>query len=128
MQATTSSLTGPCTIGSSVNAYVPAAPTCSAIPISSGERKPLSATKKSSLPSFESHASVDSWAHSTSTASLDSPSLGGSATHHRYYHVFREGELDALINHHVTSLHIVSSYYERASWCVVAEKVHVWTI
>uniref|UniRef100_A0A182M4W9 Methyltransferase type 11 domain-containing protein n=1 Tax=Anopheles culicifacies TaxID=139723 RepID=A0A182M4W9_9DIPT len=85
-------------------------------------------TKKSSMPSFESHASVDSWAHSTSTASLDSPSIGGSATHHRYYHVFREGELDALINHHVTSLHIVSSYYERASWCVVAEKVHVWTI
>ncbi|XP_058060147.1 uncharacterized protein LOC131210858 [Anopheles bellator] len=97
-------------------------------PAAPSERKPLSATKKSSVPSFESHTSVDSWAHSTSTASLDSPSVGGSATHHRYYHVFREGELDALINHHVTSLHIVSSYYERASWCVVAEKVHVWTI
>ncbi|XP_035780128.1 uncharacterized protein LOC118460145 isoform X1 [Anopheles albimanus] len=97
-------------------------------PISAGERKPLSGTKKSSMPSLESHASADSWAHSNSTASLDSPSIGGSATHHRYYHVFREGELDALINHHVTSLHIVSSYYERASWCVVAEKVHVWTI
>uniref|UniRef100_A0A182TXV7 Uncharacterized protein n=1 Tax=Anopheles melas TaxID=34690 RepID=A0A182TXV7_9DIPT len=109
--------------------HVPPAPaTCSGIPICGGERKTLSATKKSSIPSFESHASVDSWAHSTSTASLDSPSIGGSATHHRYYHVFREGELDALINHHVTSLHIVSSYYERASWCVVAEKVHVWTI
>lgn len=67
--------------------------------------------------------------HSTSTASLDSPSVGGgSATHHRYFHVFREGELDTLINHHVASLHIVSSYYERASWCVVAEKVQVWTI
>lgn len=59
---------------------------------------------------------------------LDAASVGGSATHHRYYHVFREGELEALINHHVTSLHIVSSYYERASWCVVAEKVQVWTI
>ncbi|XP_063709181.1 uncharacterized protein LOC134837724 [Culicoides brevitarsis] len=71
----------------------------------------------------------DAWAHSTSTASLDSPSVGGgSATHHRYFHVFREGELDTLINHHVASLHIVSSYYERASWCVVAEKVQVWTI
>uniref|UniRef100_A0A1S4GL11 Methyltransf_11 domain-containing protein n=1 Tax=Anopheles gambiae TaxID=7165 RepID=A0A1S4GL11_ANOGA len=130
MQATTSSLgSGLTTAGSSSAAHVPPAPaTCSGIPICGGERKPLSATKKSSIPSFESHASVDSWAHSTSTASLDSPSIGGSATHHRYYHVFREGELDALINHHVTSLHIVSSYYERASWCVVAEKVHVWTI
>ncbi|XP_055691943.1 uncharacterized protein LOC129794988 [Lutzomyia longipalpis] len=58
----------------------------------------------------------------------DAASVGGSATHHRYYHVFREGELEALINHNVTSLHIVSSYYERASWCVVAEKVQVWTI
>lgn len=73
--------------------------------------------------------STDSWELSnSSTASLDSPSQGGATTHHRYYHVFREGELDALINHHVASLHIVSSYYERASWCVVAEKVQVWTI
>lgn len=64
-----------------------------------------------------------------SNSSLDSPSQsGGSTTHHRYYHVFREGELEALINHHVSNLHIVSSFYERASWCVVAEKVQVWTI
>lgn len=62
--------------------------------------------------------SCDSWANSNSTtASLDSPSVGGgSATHHRYYHVFREGELDSLINKHIGNLHIVSSYYERASW------------
>lgn len=72
--------------------------------------------------------SVDSWANSN-TASLDSPSVGGgSATHHVFHHVFREGELDALINKHVSNLHIVSSYYERASWCVVCEKVQVWTI
>lgn len=73
--------------------------------------------------------STESWEHSnSSTTSLDSPSQGGATTHHRYYHVFREGELDALINHHVASLHIVSSYYERASWCVIAEKVQMWTI
>ncbi|XP_055851314.1 uncharacterized protein LOC129915682 isoform X2 [Episyrphus balteatus] len=74
-------------------------------------------------------STIESWENSnSSTASLDSPTQGGATTHHRYYHVFREGELDALINHHVASLHIVSSYYERASWCVVAEKVQVWTI
>lgn len=78
--------------------------------------------------SIESHQSQESWDHSNSTTSLDSPSVGGAATHHRYFHVFREGELDSLINHQVASLHIVSSYYERASWCVVAEKVQVWTI
>lgn len=77
---------------------------------------------------LETRKTVDSWTHSNSTVSLDSPSGGGASTHHRYYHVFREGELDSLINHHVASLHIVSSYYERASWCVVAEKVQVWTI
>lgn len=76
-----------------------------------------------------SSESKDSYPTSNSTASLDSPSVsvGGSSTHHRYYHVFREGELDSLVEH-VASLHIVSSYYERASWCVVAEKVQVWTI
>ncbi|CAD6991901.1 unnamed protein product [Ceratitis capitata] len=79
--------------------------------------------------SLENRQSTESWGNSnSSTGSLESPSQGGSTTRHRYYHVFREGELDALINHHVNSLHIVSSYYERASWCVVAEKVQVWTI
>ncbi|XP_039443182.1 uncharacterized protein LOC120423436 isoform X2 [Culex pipiens pallens] len=94
----------------------------------SNSKQKMVGTTAANKSSIESHASVESWAHSNSSASLDSPSAGGAATHHRYYHVFREGELDALINHHVTSLHIVSSYYERASWCVVAEKVQVWTI
>lgn len=94
----------------------------------SANRRPRLQPRSSTAASTESRQSGDSWAHSNSTASLDSPSVGGSSTHHRYYHVFREGELDALINHHVASLHIVSSYYERASWCVVAEKVQVWTI
>lgn len=72
--------------------------------------------------------SCESWTNSNA-ASLDSPSVGGgSATHHVFHHVFREGELDSLINKHVNNLHIVSSYYERASWCVVCEKVQVWTI
>ncbi len=98
-------------------------------PISTNYNKKQSTGSKPNPSSFESNNSCESWANSNSTASLDSPSIGGgSATHHRYYHVFREGELDALINHHVTSLHIVSSYYERASWCVVCEKVQVWTI
>lgn len=78
--------------------------------------------------SVDNKKSVDSWTHSNSTVSLDSPSAGGASTHHRYYHVFREGELESLINHHVASLHIVSTCYERSSWCVVAEKVQVWTI
>ncbi|XP_035709172.1 uncharacterized protein LOC118436102 [Folsomia candida] len=49
-------------------------------------------------------------------------------TYHRYYHVFREGELDKLIEKYVQNLHIISSYYDHANWCIIAEKVQVWTI
>ncbi len=52
----------------------------------------------------------------------------GTVTLHRYYHVFRQGELDQLIERYVENLHIITSYYDHANWCVVAEKVHVWTI
>lgn len=80
------------------------------------------------IPLIENEgAAATDYRHSHSSTSLESPG-GGSVTHHRYYHVFREGELDALINHHVLDLHITSSYYERSMWCIVAEKVQVWTI
>nr|XP_022920149.1 uncharacterized protein LOC111428728 [Onthophagus taurus] len=64
----------------------------------------------------------------TSQESLPSDNVGGEITYHRYYHVFREGELDQLIEKYVENLHIISSYYDHASWCIVAEKVQVWTI
>ncbi|XP_037504988.2 uncharacterized protein LOC119381070, partial [Rhipicephalus sanguineus] len=66
---------------------------------------------------------------SSSQESLQDTDGGGSSLMlHRYYHVFREGELDSLIDKYVENLHIISSYYDRASWCVIAEKVQVWTI
>ncbi|XP_049766380.1 proteoglycan 4 [Schistocerca cancellata] len=77
------------------------------------------------LPKTESCAS--SLSGSTSQESLPSDG-GGAITFHRYYHVFREGELDQLIERYVENLHIISSYYDHANWCVVAEKVQVWTI
>ncbi|XP_033111028.1 uncharacterized protein LOC117112082 [Anneissia japonica] len=46
----------------------------------------------------------------------------------RYYHVFKEGELANLIENHVTNLHVIENYYDHANWCVIAEKVNVWTI
>ncbi|CAH1174227.1 unnamed protein product [Phaedon cochleariae] len=64
----------------------------------------------------------------TSEDSLPTDNMGGEITYHRYYHVFREGELDQLIEKYVENLHIISSYYDHASWCIIAEKVHVWTI
>ncbi|XP_047449203.1 probable tRNA methyltransferase 9B [Mugil cephalus] len=46
----------------------------------------------------------------------------------RYYHVFREGELAELIEHHVEELHVTQTYFDHANWCVVAEKVQLWKI
>ena len=49
-------------------------------------------------------------------------------TPYRYYHVFREGEIDHMIEKYVENLHIISSYYDHANWCIVAEKVNVWSL
>lgn len=40
--------------------------------------------------------------------------------HHRYYHVFYEGELDELIVENEG--HILSSYYDEGNWCVLFQK------
>ncbi|XP_064482338.1 uncharacterized protein LOC135395069 [Ornithodoros turicata] len=75
------------------------------------------------------HDKKESMSLSSSQESLHDTDVGGnSLTLHRYYHVFREGELDNLIDKYVQNLHVISSYYDRASWCVIAEKVQVWTI
>ena len=69
------------------------------------------------------HNHVDS-----ASDSEDSAETGGSLTHHRYYHVFREGEIDHTIEKYVDNLHVISSYYDHANWCIIAEKVNVWSI
>ncbi len=43
-------------------------------------------------------------------------------THHRFYHVFDEAELEALILEASPSAKIKSSYYDQGNWCVVFEK------
>ena len=67
-------------------------------------------------------------AYSEESDSETEAETGGSLTHHRYYHVFREGEIDHIIEKYVENLHIISSYYDHANWCIIAEKVNVWTI
>ncbi|CAH0386728.1 unnamed protein product [Bemisia tabaci] len=76
----------------------------------------------------EAESTDTSMSDSTSQDSMMSDCAGGSITFHRYYHVFKEGELDQLIESYIDNLHIISSYYDHANWCVVAEKVQVWTI
>jgi hypothetical protein len=99
---------------------------CEEVPPRSSTLKAATQEPPEVLTKTESCAS--SLSGSTSQESLPSDNGGGAITFHRYYHVFREGELDQLIERYVENLHIISSYYDHANWCVVAEKVHVWTI
>ena len=96
---------------------------------SSRSTPPLVRSGSLDLEKAERTQKMNSLSRDTSTSqdSLQSD-MGGAPTLHRYYHVFREGELDQLIEKYVHNLHIISSYYDHANWCVVAEKVQVWTI
>lgn len=45
-----------------------------------------------------------------------------STIYHRYYHVFKQGELEKLVSQ-VENLKIKESFYDHANWCVIAEKL-----
>lgn len=40
----------------------------------------------------------------------------------RYYHVFKEGELDALVSQ-ITNVSLIKSYFDQGNWCAVLEKL-----
>lgn len=40
----------------------------------------------------------------------------------RYYHVFREGELQSLLESDVPELHVISCCFDHGNWCIIAEK------
>nr|XP_060635583.1 probable tRNA methyltransferase 9B [Anolis sagrei ordinatus] len=40
----------------------------------------------------------------------------------RYYHVFREGELFALLEENVPEVHVLSSSYDHGNWCIIVKK------
>ncbi|KAG8452824.1 hypothetical protein GDO86_004566 [Hymenochirus boettgeri] len=46
----------------------------------------------------------------------------------RYYHIFKNGELNELIEEFIPELHIVQTYFDHANWCIVAEKIQFWKI
>ncbi|XP_003462671.2 probable tRNA methyltransferase 9B isoform X1 [Cavia porcellus] len=67
-------------------------------------------------------SSPDSTPDDTISADTQQPSLWDSRAFMRYYHVFREGELQALLRESVPELHILSSGNDHGNWCIVAEK------
>jgi hypothetical protein len=47
-----------------------------------------------------------------------------ATVYHRYYHVFREHELESLFTKYFDGqLQIVDRYYDHANWVVVCEKL-----
>ncbi|KAL1772881.1 putative tRNA methyltransferase 9 isoform X1 [Sigmodon hispidus] len=44
----------------------------------------------------------------------------------RYYHVFREGELSALLQESVSELQVLSAGNDHGNWCIIAEKRGNW--
>ncbi|XP_053564534.1 alkylated DNA repair protein alkB homolog 8 isoform X2 [Bombina bombina] len=48
---------------------------------------------------------------------------GASPVFHRYYHVFCEGELEALCNH-LPNITTMQSYHDQGNWCVIVQKSH----
>lgn len=46
----------------------------------------------------------------------------GYQTFQRYYHVFRKGELGALVHSATPTMNVVEEYYDHENWCVLAEK------
>ncbi|XP_015903663.2 uncharacterized protein [Parasteatoda tepidariorum] len=53
---------------------------------------------------------------------------GASVAMHRYHHLFEQDELDDLIENFVDDLHILETFKDQFHWCIIAEKVRVWTI
>ena len=41
----------------------------------------------------------------------------------RFYHVFREGELESLVTQHLPGMSVLHSFYDHANWCLILQKL-----
>ncbi|ESO98125.1 hypothetical protein LOTGIDRAFT_143038 [Lottia gigantea] len=53
---------------------------------------------------------------------LKNKSVKNAATFHRFYHVFREGELEDLCEK-ISDCRIIKSYYDQGNWCIILQKL-----
>lgn len=60
-------------------------------------------------------------AQKASETSANSKLSASGPVFHRYYHVFREGELENLCSG-IKNITIQSSYHDQGNWCVIVEK------
>ena len=47
--------------------------------------------------------------------------ITGKNLGNRYYHLFKKGELENIINN-INNISIIDSFYEKSNWCVVVQK------
>lgn len=57
-----------------------------------------------------------------SEASMGEEQLVPSSVYHRYYHVFREGELEALCRK-LQDVTVQHTYHDQGNWCIILEKL-----
>ena len=47
--------------------------------------------------------------------------ITGENIGNRYYHLFKKGELERIINN-INNISIIDSFYEKSNWCVIVQK------
>ena len=97
----------------------------------SGEMKSATATADTDFPlvlpvhknrtKFEHTDLLVPWKTTAKQNHAPSSTDEGSKTYHRFYHVFEEWELEALIES-VNGLTIVETYYDQGNWCAIFKK------
>ncbi|KAG2456942.1 TRM9B methyltransferase, partial [Polypterus senegalus] len=85
-------------------------------------------SKTGLLRDFEKLLKMESPSHEERVQDKNTKETKSEASLFRYYHVFKEGELQDLIETYVDELHVIQTYFDHANWCVVAEKIQVWKI
>lgn len=76
---------------------------------------------------FANESSIERYTNElTQTIIVDAITEAYSRSHdvtfYRYYHVFRDGELRALIDR-CDTLRVIDSFYDHTNWCIIAEKI-----
>ncbi|KAK4274078.1 hypothetical protein QN277_017364 [Acacia crassicarpa] len=60
-------------------------------------------------------------AHALATGLATKDDKKGAVVYNRYYHVFREGELERLISG-INNAKVVERFYDKSNWCIILEK------
>ncbi|XP_028771912.1 tRNA (carboxymethyluridine(34)-5-O)-methyltransferase [Neltuma alba] len=60
-------------------------------------------------------------AHALATGLATKDDKKGAVVYNRYYHVFREGELERLVSG-INNAKVVEQFFDKSNWCIILEK------